>query len=371
MLAPHTDQAARQQRQWSLLPRRHAQNWEIYASLIFLLFYFAGTPLQSTGGIAFSAAAALLFLALYFAAHWLTPIQAAAPIAGIAALGVLLTPDHPGASVFLCYAASLGCYLFPLRYGLATAVVALAAFLTVAGSAGYPDSYLAINSLVIVAVAAIYTQARRSTVITERLRLREAELASIHRASERRRIAHDLHDQLGQHLVLIALKADLGRMQTAAGMAGAQKELTEIGDAARETLNAVRRVVRGYSARPLLEELRQAEVVLRLAGVEPSIDAGVPEALTERQECFTALVLREAVTNVVRHARASACSIRIAAEVGDLVLEIADNGRGAARYEGFGADGMRERAAQLGGALAIRRDGGTRLSMRAPLESAA
>jgi two-component system, NarL family, sensor histidine kinase DesK len=369
MQAVKTVGVGRRERRWSLLPRRHAQSWEIYASLIFLLFYLAGAPPGSAASIALSAFAVATFLVLYFLAYWLTPVAAAAPIGGVAILGALLTPDHPGASVFLCYAASLACYLFPWRYAIVMAATVLGAFLLIAGSTGYPESYLAINSLVIVAVAAIYVQARRSAVITERLRLREAELASIHRASERRRIAHDLHDQLGQHLVLIALKADLGRKQAGAGIAGAEQQLLEIGDAARETLNSVRRVVSGYSARPLMEELRHAEEVLRLAGVEPSIDAQIPQTMTEHQECFTGLILREAATNVARHARACACSIRVGAEAGELVLEVVDNGRGALRYDGFGTDGMRERAVQIGGRLELLRENGTRVILRAPLGS--
>jgi two-component system, NarL family, sensor histidine kinase DesK len=70
----------------------------------------------------------------------------------------------------------------------------------------------------------------------------------------------------------------------------------------------------------------------------------------------------------VRHARASECRIRVGADGGDLVLEVADNGRGALRYDGFGADGMRERAAQIGGQLDIRRENGTRVTLRAPLD---
>ncbi|MDQ0463327.1 two-component system sensor histidine kinase DesK [Caulobacter ginsengisoli] len=350
-------------RRWSLLPRRHAQNWEIYASLLFLFFYFTGAPHASAAGIAASVLAALVFLALYFASYWVPPSLAAAPIAAIALLGTLLLGAHPGASVFLCYAASLACYLFPLRYGVACAVAVLAVFLLRAGAAGYPQTYLAMNSLVIVAVAAIYLQARRSALITERLHLREAELASIHRASERRRIAHDLHDQLAQKLVVISLKADLARRQPGA----ADQGLAEIGEAARDTLATVRRVVSGYSARAFVEDLRQAEELLRLSGVEPVIDAQLPDSLTERQECFLALIMGEAVTNVVRHARAKSCRIHVQAEAGQLVLEVADDGRGSARYEGFGTDGMRERAAEIGGALEIRRERGTRVILRLPL----
>ncbi|MBY0563712.1 MAG: hypothetical protein K2P58_05930 [Hyphomonadaceae bacterium] len=358
--------SARRKQPWSLLPRRHAQNWEIYASLLFLLFYFAGAPIDSPWGIALTLTAVLAFLVLYFASYWLSPLIAAAPITGIALLGGLLIHDHPGASVFLCYAASLACYIFPVRYGLASAAAILAYFLVLAGVGGYPESYLAINSLVIVAVAAIYLQARRSAFITERLRLREAELASIHRTSERRRIAHDLHDQLGQHLVLIALKSDLARKQIAIDSAGADSELAEIGDAARNTLNTVRRVVSGYSARPFVDELRRAEELLRLSAIEPVIDAQLPDTLTERQECFLALILSEAVTNVVRHSGARQCKIRVAGDERGLLFEVIDDGRGALSYRGFGTDGMRERASRIDGQLDIRRENGTLVSLTIP-----
>lgn len=363
--------STRQRRRWSLLPRRHAQNWEIYAGLLFLAFYFASDPAESPGAVAVTILSTLAFLILYFAAYWIAPPAAALPIAAIAAMGAALLAQHAGASVFLCYAASLACYLFPVRYGLSAAALILAAFLLLAGGAGYPEGYLAINSLVIVAVAAIHIQARRSTIITERLRLREAELASVHRASERRRIAHDLHDQLAQHLVLIALKADLARKQVVGDAASADRELSDIAEAARDTLGAVRRVVHGYSARPFDEQVRHSGELLRQASIDTVIDAQAPEPMSEREECFLTLILSEAVANVVRHAHAGRCTIRTAMVQGEFLLEVADDGRGAHRYKGFGTDGMRERAARLGGRLDIRRDGGTVVKLRVPLGTTA
>jgi|CXWL01.1.fsa_nt_gi two-component system sensor histidine kinase DesK len=360
--------AGRQKRRWAPLPPRHAQNWEIYASLLFLAFYFAGAPDDSVPQTALSLAAAGAFLVLYFVSHWLSPIVAAAPVTGIALLGGVLINDHPGASVFLCYAASLSCYLLPARYGIAAAIAVLGAFLLLARAAGYPESYLATNSLVIVAVAAIYLQARRSAAITERLRLREAELASINRSSERRRIAHDLHDQLAQHLVFIVLKTDFARRQVAFSSEGARNDFADIGDTARATLDTVRRVVSGYAARPLAEELRRVEQLLRLATIEPHIDALLPSDLTERQECFLALILCEAVTNVVRHSGARRCTIFITQDAREVVLKVIDDGRGAPRYDGFGTNAMRERAANLSGCLEIRRDNGTIVTARIPME---
>lgn len=357
-------------RRWSLLPRRHAQNWEIYASLLFLAFYFAGMPSTVPTSVAAALATVLVFLALYFSAYWLSPLAAGAAITAIVALGGVQIADHSGASVFFGYAASLACYLFSPRFGIPAALVILAMFMLLAGSADYPESYLAVNGLVIVAVAAIYVQARRSTSITERLRLREAELATIHRASERRRIAHDLHDLLGQHLVLIALKADLASRRVNEDAAAAGADLADIGEAARDTLNTVRRVVAGYSGRPLAEEVRRAEEVLRASNIEPESDVRVPDALTERQECFLALILSEAVTNVARHAQARRCRIRLAEEDDRIVLEITDDGRGAARYAGFGTDGIRERAARLGGQAEFRKDGGTRVFVSVPRDEA-
>lgn len=80
------------------------------------------------------------------------------------------------------------------------------------------------------------------------------------------------------------------------------------------------------------------------------------------------LAVREAVTNVVRHARASSCRLRIEQQNGSCRLEIADDGQGFVTIEGNGLRGMRERVEMLGGTLERRNKSGTTLTITLPLK---
>jgi two-component system, NarL family, sensor histidine kinase DesK len=90
--------------------------------------------------------------------------------------------------------------------------------------------------------------------------------------------------------------------------------------------------------------------------------------LTATQESVLALALREAVTNIVRHASATACRLQLSKDKGMCQLQIQDDGRGSAEAEGNGLRGMRERVEALGGSLHREIRNGTRLRIRLPLE---
>jgi two-component system sensor histidine kinase DesK len=145
--------------------------------------------------------------------------------------------------------------------------------------------------------------------------------------------------------------------------------MEEVERISREALAEVRSAVSGYRSGDLAAELSRARVALATAGVELTVSAprlGL-SPLPQEIESAVALALREAVTNVIRHARASACEVRLAAENGRLVLEVQDDGCGGGFAEGAGLAGMRERIAALGGAVERRTAGGTRLSVAVPL----
>jgi two-component system sensor histidine kinase DesK len=95
----------------------------------------------------------------------------------------------------------------------------------------------------------------------------------------------------------------------------------------------------------------------------------LPVPLSPSQETVLALAVREAVTNVVRHARAGRCVVRLELVDGHCQLEIQDDGRGGVQAEGNGVRGMRERVEALGGSLRRETNGGTRLTITLPLEA--
>jgi two-component system sensor histidine kinase DesK len=91
--------------------------------------------------------------------------------------------------------------------------------------------------------------------------------------------------------------------------------------------------------------------------------------LTPVQESVVALVVREALTNVVRHAEARNCELRLSPSNGNCLLEIRDDGRGGDQVEGNGLRGMRERIEALGGTLVRETRAGTKLLIQFPLSS--
>ena len=134
----------------------------------------------------------------------------------------------------------------------------------------------------------------------------------------------------------------------------------------RAALTDVRSTIRGYRAHSLEAELKQAKATLETAGV--SVKSESEEVrLTPAQESVVALVLREAVTNVVRHAHARNCHLRLTPVNGNCQLEIQDDGRGGGEVEGNGLRGMRERIEALGGTFERENSVGTRLSIQFPL----
>src|SRR5204863_1450718 len=180
------------------------------------------------------------------------------------------------------------------------------------------------------------------------------EVAHLAKVAERERIARDLHDLLGHTLSVIILKSELASRLAATQPERAAEEIRDVERISREALAEVRAAVRGYRSAGLESELRQAGETLKTAGIELQTAMETPP-LTAIQESVFALAVREAVTNVVRHAQATVCRLSLRREGSWCQLEIADNGKGGALEEGSGLSGMRERVEALGGI--VERDG--------------
>jgi signal transduction histidine kinase len=165
---------------------------------------------------------------------------------------------------------------------------------------------------------------------------------------ERKRIAADLHDDLGAKLLTIVHTSDNERIATLA----------------REALEEMRLSVRGLTGKPvrLLDALGdwRAEVVSRLgqAGIEGDWHAPsdeIPQTLSARAFVQTTRILREAVSNIIKHSGASRCTVRCKIFDGDFQLVIQDNGRGIPMEldgrldRGHGMSTMKHRAKQMQG----------------------
>jgi two-component system sensor histidine kinase DesK len=185
------------------------------------------------------------------------------------------------------------------------------------------------------------------------LRLTQDEVRRLARMNERERIGRDLHDLLGHTLSLIAIKSELAGKLIDRDTRAAAIQVSEIQSIARKALSEVREAVSGIRASGFTAELAAARLSLLSAGV--SLDARIPALpeLASDIEAALALSLREAVTNIVRHAAADRVEVELQADRRSLALSISDDGRGSPIKPGNGLTGMRERIEQLGGRLNV------------------
>lgn len=172
--------------------------------------------------------------------------------------------------------------------------------------------------------------------------------ASLALTAERERVARDVHDVLGHSLTVLSVKAELAARLIDVDPARARAELESIQATARQALAEVRTTVGGLRASNLDAEVATAPRVLADAGVETRVVGEVADT-DPRHRALLAWVLRESVTNIVRHSGARRATIRL----GPSGLVVEDDGRGAGTAEGNGLRGMRERVAAAGGTLQL------------------
>lgn len=186
------------------------------------------------------------------------------------------------------------------------------------------------------------------------LRQAKDELARTAVLAERERIARDLHDILGHSLTAIAVKASLARQLTVRAPDKVAAEIIDIERLARSALADVRATASGIRERSLAAELAAARSVLTAAGITAVIPGAIDDVRPEGRELF-GYVVKEAVTNVVRHSRAANCTVRLGADW----IEVVDDGSGPVVAGQPGRDdaggngllGLRERVAAAGGTL--------------------
>jgi two-component system, NarL family, sensor histidine kinase DesK len=202
-----------------------------------------------------------------------------------------------------------------------------------------------------------------------KLEMAHEEIEQLAKLAERERIARDLHDVLGHTLSVIVLKAELAGRLFSRDQERAAAEIADVEMIARKALSEVREAIRGYRTEGLAAEIKRAHSTLDAAGVTLVCEEK-PPALNPAEETVISLVLREAVTNVVRHAQASHCFMRFREQDGHASFIVEDDGRGGIRAEGNGLRGMRERIEALGGQFAIsgasNGSKGTRLTIQLP-----
>lgn len=193
----------------------------------------------------------------------------------------------------------------------------------------------------------VYGLSRLSRLVRELLEAR-GELANMAVAEQRWTFARELHDLLGARLSAIMSRSERAARLLSGRAVDAQRQVEAMLTVTRDALAEVRTVARGYRQMPLSGELASAEAVLRSAGVEVRVDrddTGVPEWVGTA----LAAVLREGVTNLLRHSEARWCEITVHAASDQVRLDIVNDGAHAELGDGGGIDSLAGRLAAVGG----------------------
>lgn len=353
--------------------------------LVYLIFFVMGPLINGQSEELFRTAAILgIFVPLYFWTHRQNGYQALPALLLMTGLGYYGCLSNLGAATFYIYAAALGVRLgTPSRafYWLG-ALLLLLSVITVFGHGHTFYMVPMVVSTAMIGLLCIHQENVEKK--NDELRQSREEVTRLAKTAERERIARDLHDLLGHTLSLVVLKSQLaGRLLARAGEGKegptgstsaerAAAEVAEVERIARQALQEVRTAVAGWRSAGLEQEIANARSACELSGLRflGTVDAQQLAELPPLVEGAMAMALREAVTNLLRHAEATLCRIRLSRQAEHYQLEIEDDGRGLAKKspDGQGMASIRQRVAQLGGTATwlSAEGGGTLLRLELP-----
>ncbi|WP_018681871.1 sensor histidine kinase [Actinokineospora enzanensis] len=270
---------------------------------------------------------------------------------GLLALGcALVFGIGLSTTALLVYATALTAMMLPVGLVLALdggVVLVFAVAMAITGDLA--EDWGSLVTLISVSMCVGFIGQLTRTV--RELRAARDEIATLAAADERSRMARDLHDLLGHSLTTITVKAGLARrvLESSQDVDRALAEVREVEELSRQATQDVRATVSGYREVVLSAELVGARAALRAAQVTADLPHAVDTVRPDLRGAF-GYVLREAVTNVLRHSGATRCEVRL----GPTWLEIRDNGNGCPATPhpgGNGLTGLRERLTELGGTL--------------------
>ena len=354
-----------------LVSTNREHGWTPLLFLIFLGFFYFQPILDHAGRTEWliTLGVTAIFLPIYLGLFYFKPPVTYVLLGAMAVLGMALSRYNPGSSVFIIFCACFIPWVVCSTRWAYIALISLLAAIGIHAVVFHPIAGFWATSFIVALGAGgsniNFAERRRAD---DKLRMAHSEIEHLAKVAERERIARDLHDVLGHTLSLIIVKSTLAGKLIEKHPDAAKKEIADIEKVSRDAIAEIRGTLRGYATYKLSEELQRAKAALGSAGVELKSETS-EVSLSPAQESVLALITREAVTNVVRHAYARNCWLKIASSNGDCVLEIQDDGRGGFQSEGNGVRGMRERVEALGGKLERDTSAGTRLRFEFPLSA--
>ena len=173
--------------------------------------------------------------------------------------------------------------------------------------------------------------------------------------NERSRIGQDLHDSLGHTFAMLSVKTDLAlQLFQMEAYPQVEKELKEIHQISKDSMNEVRTIVENLKSRTLASELETVKKMLEIAGIEVEVDNQLDKAsLTQDIESTAAMILLELATNIIKHAQAQKAYLKLERTDQELLLTVRDDGKGFATIEGNELHTVRDRASTFSGQVEL------------------
>ena len=173
--------------------------------------------------------------------------------------------------------------------------------------------------------------------------------------NERSRIGQDLHDSLGHTFAMLSVKTDLAlQLFQMEAYPQVEKELKEIQQISKDSMNEVRTIVENLKSRTLASELETVKKMLEIAGIEVQVDNHLDKAsLTQDMESTAAMILLELATNIIKHAKASKAYLRLERTEKELILTVRDDGCGFTSIKGNELHTVRDRVLPFSGEVKV------------------
>lgn len=207
----------------------------------------------------------------------------------------------------------------------------------------------------ILAMMAVYRNIQINEEREEKIQQQNRYINLLSAENERNRIGRDLHDSLGHTFALLSIKLDLASKQLDRGqIKEAKEQLQELSEISHRSMADVRRLVNELKYRSLTEELAGLENMMSLTNIAFQVDNQLKtEILTQEIQSHLTMILRELVTNIIKHAQAQNCHISLSRSQEALVLVVSDDGVGFAELTGGELHSIRDRLDKLDGSVSI------------------
>lgn len=343
-----------------------------YTPLVLSLFYFVGINFseRSAAELLLLVGIYLIHIALYHAIAYGNALTQNICIGATMLLCLAASPLNPSSYTFYWYMVYFAAFLKTPRIALLISAIATSFIIAAAQWNNYWVYWYFLPALVpCIAMFGHGFYERKSLEFAEAQRQSQQELEQLAKVAERERIARDLHDVMGHNLATIALKAQLAEKQGRAGkIEDAMNEISEVSRITSQTLSEMRSVISGYRFRSIEAHIDKLVHSLEDASFSVDMQLNLPE-MPAKSESTLALILTEAVTNILKHSQGKRAWLLSEGEDGNLSIRIGDDGKLEGFTEGNGMQGMRERISELNGSIHYDLSRGTEICIDIPAKN--